>query len=114
MTMYYKTLAEPWFTLVNMKIKVVEGRLIKPPFTEMKVGDYITFFNNDFNHRETTVKIVAMKEYPDFKTMLENETVERCLPGFPSVHDGLSVYYKYFTNEQEREHGVVALTFGDD
>ena len=111
--MFYLKLAEPWFSLINLKIKVVEGRLNQMPLTEMKPGDYITFTNDDFNYRETTLKIVSMKEYPDFQTLLENETVKRCLPGFPSVHDGLSVYYKYFTNEQEKEHGVVALTFGD-
>ncbi len=111
MTMFYKNLAEPWFTLIKLKMKVVEGRLKKPPFNEMKVGDYITFFNNDFNHREITIKITEMKEYPHFETYLVNEKIERCLPGFTSIQDGLNVYYKYYTRKQETEHGILALTF---
>lgn len=37
--MFYLKLAEPWFSLINLKIKVVEERLHQMPLTEMKPGD---------------------------------------------------------------------------
>jgi ASC-1-like (ASCH) protein len=111
MTNYRKHLSEPWFSLVKLNMKVAEGRLKKAPFNEMKVGDTVTFYNSDFNHRETTVKVTGIREYPDFESYLRRETLRRSLPGFTTISDGLSVYRKYFTEEQERELGVIVICF---
>ena len=40
---YEKHLSEPWFSLVKLKIKTVEGRLNKGIFVNLKVGDIIEF-----------------------------------------------------------------------
>jgi hypothetical protein len=40
---------------------------------------------------------------------LETEGLEKCLPGIPDIEHGLSVYFKYFTKEEEAEFGVVAI-----
>ena len=54
---YKKHLSEPWFSLINLKNKTIEGRLNKGDFKLMNVGDKITFYNDDFHHRECVVKI---------------------------------------------------------
>jgi ASC-1-like (ASCH) protein len=35
--------------------------------------------------------------------------LDNCLPGIPSLEHGLSVYYKYFTKEDEDKYGIVAI-----
>ena len=40
---YTKHLSEPWFSLVSLKLKTVEGRLNNKVFKEMKPGDTIYF-----------------------------------------------------------------------
>lgn len=102
-------LSEPWFSLIATGLKTVEGRINKGKFAGLAIGDIITFYNDDFNHREISVKVTRKTSYPDFKTYLESETLARTVPGQPTIEHGLSVYYKYYTKEQEHEHGIIAI-----
>ena len=106
---YKETVSEPWFTLISMGLKSVEGRKNKGRFKEMKVGDVILWRNNDFTPREVLTKITGKAEYNTFKEYLETEGLDKCLPGIKSIDIGLSVYYKYFTKEDEKEFGVIAI-----
>ena len=102
-------LSEPWFSLISTGLKTVEGRINKGKFAALAIGDIITFYNDDFNHREISVKVTRQTPYPDFKTYLETETLARTLPGQPTIEHGLAVYYKYYTKEFESEYGIIAI-----
>ncbi len=106
---YVEHLSEPWFTLISMGLKTFEGRKNKGRFKEMQIGDIIKWYNDDFEHREILTKIVDKYEYDTFEKYLIDLTLEKCLPGVKSLDTGLSVYYKYFTKEDEQEYGVVAI-----
>jgi ASC-1-like (ASCH) protein len=107
---YSKHLSEPWFSLINLGLKTVEGRLNKGDFSQMKIGETIEWKNDDFKERSFISKIVAKREYKSFKDYLETEGLNKCLPGIPSLEHGLSVYYKYFTKEDEEKYGIVAIS----
>ena len=49
------------------------------------------------------------KKYKTFEEYLRTEGLENCLPGMPSLEHGLSVYFKYFTKEDEAKYGVIAI-----
>ena len=104
-----KHLSEPWFTLVKLGLKTVEGRLNKGDFSKLNLGDIITFYNEDFEYRQIRVKVVRMKKYKTFKTYLQRETLTNCLPGFYRIDEGLKVYFKYFTKEQEKQYEIKAI-----
>lgn len=125
---YTFKLSEPWFTLISLGLKTVEGRKNKGLFKEMQVGDIIKWTNSDFNpefyekkseftrllgervkDREVLTKLVDKIEYKTFEEYLNTEGLDKCLPGMPSLDHGLSVYFKYFTKEDEKEYGVIAL-----
>lgn len=106
---YIENVSEPWFTLISLGLKSVEGRKNKGKFKEMKVGDTILWTNNDFSPRNVLTKIVSKAEYLTFKEYLENEGLNKCLPGITDINTGLSVYYKYYTKDDEKEFGVVAI-----
>lgn len=38
---YTETISEPWFSLISLGLKTVEGRKNKGRFKEMKIGDII-------------------------------------------------------------------------
>ena len=58
MTTYYKNVSEPWFSLLKLKIKSVEGRLNKGEFSNMKIGDIIEFSNEELGFkRKSKLKI---------------------------------------------------------
>ena len=103
--------SEPWFTLLKLGIKQVEGRLFRGDFSRLKFGDIVTFENNEMPfHRQFNVKIVGFSTYDSFELYLQCEGLDRCLPGIDSIEDGLAVYYKYYTKEEEAIDHVVALT----
>jgi ASC-1-like (ASCH) protein len=108
---YLENLSEPWFTLIQLGLKTVEGRKNKGKFKEMKVGDIIEWKNEDFKPRSFLTQITGKAEYPNFKTYLETEGLEKCLPNMEKygIEHGLSVYYKYYTKEDEQAFGVVAI-----
>lgn len=106
---YTKHLSEPWFSLIYLGIKSVEGRLNKGQFKGMKVNDEIKWINEDFNNREVITRIVSKQKYPTFKDYLKGEGLEKCLPTISSIENGLSVYYKYYSKEDESTHGIIAI-----
>lgn len=106
-TTYEKNLSEPWFSLIKLGVKCVEGRLNKGDYANMNIGDYIVFTNNELGfNRKFRIKIQNICYYDDFKTYLENETVDKCLPGINTIEEALTVYYKYYTKDDEHTYSI--------
>ncbi len=106
---HIENLSEPWFTLISLGLKTVEGRKNKGRFKEMKIGDIVQWTNNDFAPRTVLTEIIGKAEYKTFGEYLEAEGLDKCLPEIKDLDTGLSVYYKYFTKEDEKEFGVIAI-----
>ena len=106
---HIERISEPWFSLISVGLKTVEGRKNRGKFKFMKVGDIIKWTNDNFYPREIVTRITGKAEYKTFQEYLENEGLSKCLPGIPTIEDGLKVYFKYFTKEEETEFGVVAI-----
>ena len=110
MTKHTKNLSEPWFSLVKLGLKKCEGRLNRGSFAEIKKGDIIKFENNEFSFKRSfEVKITSLKHYNTFEEYLQNETLEKCLPGIEKLKDGVNVYYKYFSPEDENDYKIIAF-----
>jgi ASC-1-like (ASCH) protein len=104
---YSKNVSEPWFSLISKGFKTVEGRLNKGDFKEMKVGDNVEW---NCGERKVSTRIVAIKQYPSFKKYLESEGLEKTLPFIVvNINQGLDVYYQYYSKEDEKEFGVLAI-----
>ena len=101
--------SEPWYTLISLGLKTVEGRRNKGKFKELAVGDIIEWKNDDFKPRSVQTRVIGKVFYPTFAAYLEGEGLQKCLPGMPSLEHGLSVYYKYYTKADEAEFGVIAI-----
>ena len=54
-------------------------------------------------------KVTQLVKYKTFKEYLTSEGLGNTLPGTDSVVDGIRVYRKYYTREQEKEYGIVAV-----
>jgi len=111
MTTYTKNVFEPWFSLIKIGKKKVEGRLNKSDFNKMKRGDIIVFNNNELGFdRSFKVVVKYITKYQNFKDYLEAEHLYRCLPGIDTIDQGLNVYYKYYSKNDEESNGIVAIT----
>ena len=110
MTTYTKSVAEPWFSLILLGLKTVEGRLNKGAFAKMQKGDTIIFTNDDFKlNRTVEVVIKDIRHYKTFRTYLTTQGLDKCLPGFDTIDDGLKVYHLYYPPSVEVKHGVLAI-----
>ncbi len=109
---YKKHLSEPWFSLLAVGCKTVEGRLHHEDWEKMKEGDIIVWYNLDFTpiiDREFQTIITRKTTYHNFNIYLHREELQKVLPSIKNIEDGLKIYYMYYTPEDEKKFGVVAL-----
>lgn len=106
---YIMHVSEPWFSLISLGIKTIEGRLNKGKFKAMEVGELIEWTNNDFSSRHILTKIKDKRYYNSFKEYLETEGLEKTLPAIPNIKMGTDVYYKYYNKQDEQKYGIVAI-----
>jgi len=108
--MLKKHLSEPWFSLVSLNKKKYEGRLNKGDFRDIKVNDIIEFYNDDFEiKRSCKMKVIKIRYFNSFKEMLRKCTLKKCLPTVITLEDGIKIYKKYYSEEQEKEFGIIAM-----
>ena len=100
---------EPYFSFLKNGQKTIEGRIRKKWYRILKPGDHIIVHNkdNEADIFETVVKDV--RNYSSIKEMLEKEQFKKILPDIETVEQGIEVYRKFYTEEQEKEFGVVAI-----
>lgn len=106
---YEEHVSEPWFSLISLGLKTVEGRKNKGRFGSMQPGQIIKWVNEDFKPRHVYTRITRVTRYETFEDYLRTEGLEKCLPSINDMETGLSVYFKYFTKEDEATYGVVAI-----
>lgn len=76
-----KRVSEPWFTLIGMGLKQVEGRLNKGDFARLETGDVIVWDNDELGFTRTCETCVnGMAHYRTFRTYLQGtfEPVPAC------------------------------------
>jgi ASC-1-like (ASCH) protein len=95
---------EPYKTFILEGKKTVEGRLNKGKFSDAKIGDVL-----QIDPEGQQFKIIGKNIYLSFKEMIEMEGIENVIPGKENINDAVDVYYNFYTKEQEKEFGVVAI-----
>jgi ASC-1-like (ASCH) protein len=106
---YIKTLKEPWFSLIKLELKSIEGRLNRGDFNKMQVGDIVRWTNDDYGQRSVDTRITKKVEYPTFAEYLETDGLDKCLPSFTTIESGVAVYRKWYSEEDEQKYGVIAI-----
>eukprot|EP00850_Spirogloea_muscicola_P003692 SM000015S01192 [mRNA] locus=s15:358444:361556:- [translate_table: standard] len=95
---------EPYYTFLGNGKKVVEGRCNVRGYANLEAGQLLLV--ND----SLVLLVEGVRKYPTFRSMLAEEGLSRVLPGTASLEDGVQVYRKFYSEEQEAEAGVVAIT----
>lgn len=97
---------EPWYSAISAGKKTVEGRLNKGKSALLAVGDTITFSNNG---ESVKVRIVRITHHKSFANMMKYHGLRRVLPGIPNISEGVAVYRRFYSAEDEKEYGVRAI-----
>eukprot|EP00850_Spirogloea_muscicola_P012992 SM000086S23044 [mRNA] locus=s86:199226:202524:- [translate_table: standard] len=96
-------LKEPYYTFLRNGKKVVEGRCNVRGYANVVAGQLLLV-----NH-SLVLQVEGVRKYSTFRSMLAEEGLNRVLPGMASLEDGMQVYRKFYSEEQEEEAGVVAI-----
>jgi ASC-1-like (ASCH) protein len=106
----FKNINEPWFSLIKLKLKKVDANLNKDKFVDIKKNDIIIFQNNDFGFiRSFKIKVSSIHEYDNFSEYLTTEKLEKALPGIDNIEEGLEIYRKNYSREDENRHKIKAI-----
>jgi ASC-1-like (ASCH) protein len=104
---YTVTIKQPWFDLIKSGKKTIEGRLNSGLFARLKINDVIIWLHQNMRLK---VKIIDIRKYDSFHSMLKKEGLDRVLPNTTNIDDGVKLYRQYYSEEKER-NGVLAIEF---
>lgn len=97
---------EPWFSLIKQSLKTVDARPKKGEFAKLKKDDIIVWNNkND----KFTAKVTNVKKYESFEEMLNAEKLNNVIPYAKTVNDGVNIYRQYYSKEDEKKYGILAV-----
>lgn len=99
--------------------KTIEGRLGKPKYIKMRVGDVLAIREDIYengviktsNPDKARVVITQLLYFETFEEMLHSLDFRRAIPSAASIRDALQTYRLYYSIPDEEEYGVVAITF---
>lgn len=99
--------------------KTVEGRLAKGKFLTIHPGDMISIREDiykdgaiaDSRDKAAIIQVTDIKKFESFKDMLVAEGFQNVIPHTPSLDEACNEYKRYYSHEDEKEHGVLAISF---
>ena len=98
--------------------KTIEGRLNRDKFALYKVGDTVSLrcdvrgadgILRDGMPDAARVKIIAIRKYPDFISMVTNEGYENVIPSAKNAEEAADEYNKYYSADDQVRYGVLAI-----
>lgn len=107
-TTYHNHRAEPYFTFLKNGQKTIEGRIKKGWYKFVKPKDHIIVYNEEETD-SVEVLVKAVRAYASIKEMLESEEIRKLLPDVGTVQKGVRVYKRFYTEDQQKEFGVIAI-----
>ena len=115
---FYMGVKTRWFNAIKNGKKTVEGRL-KKKFGHIKKGTTLVIRKNpestnskNNSQNDTHVLIVVVTDnvkYRSFEEYLLQEGLARTLPGVRSIEEGVNIYRSFYSEEDEKTHGVSAI-----
>jgi len=75
----------------------------------MKVGDSIVFSDSSTPRHFTHVEITQITRHQSFEDMLQTYGTLPVLCSNMPVNEGVAIYRKFYTKENEAQYGVLAI-----
>lgn len=99
--------------------KTIEVRLGKPKFLRIKVGEVVSLREDIWKDGEIVhstpgkacIQVTQVLFFESFEEMLASINYEETVPMAQSLQDAINTYRKFYTEEEEKEFGVVAFYF---
>ena len=107
---YRYHLREPAFSLIKEGKKIFEGRLFKNTFKNIRPNDVLCFYNNQRKTEDSyLIQVLNTYKYETFSLMLISKGIKNVTPLSKSLNDSINIYRKYYSQEDEKKYGVIAI-----
>jgi ASC-1-like (ASCH) protein len=103
-------LARRYFNDICSGKKTTEGRINRDKFRNFKANDIIEFVCADNPDDVIICTITAVNNYKSFREMLEQEGIQKCLPGIRKISEGVKIYHQIPGYEEgAKDCGVLGI-----
>lgn len=106
MTIFTLIVEKEWYDFIRQGKKIVEGRLAKEKFKNMKKGDTIVFLNEVSKNNEVSetfeVSVKDVKKFTSFMEMIQYYGRDIVIPMRSNDCDALAVYRKFYSEADEK------------
>jgi ASC-1-like (ASCH) protein len=111
LTYHSMEVSQPYYDLIQKGIKPVEGRKISNTWKKVKRGDSITMMwgEKSFDVIVSKVNMYLPSIGDPLTAYLENETLERTLPGVSSIEEGRKIYLQWSSEDEIKEMGMMGI-----
>ncbi len=82
-----------YFDQINSNLKTLEARIKYPDIQQIEVGQKLKF---ECGNNSLIRQVKAIRAYNTIRVMLENEDLEKLLPGIGSKHIALLEYERFY------------------
>lgn len=98
--------------------KTIEGRLRKGKFADYRPGDTVSLRRDirgpdgilhDGQSDAAHVTIIAIRQYPDFLSMVTAEGFKNVIPNATTAQEAADEYNQYYSAEDQAKYGVLAI-----
>ena len=102
-------LADEPFEKIKSGEKTVEIRLYDEKRSKLKVGDGIVFYRGDSRDERITVTVTALRRFKSFRELFLSDLFPETGCAGMTPDEAAQSMYRYYTPEQEKEFGVLAI-----
>lgn len=112
MKIYDMHLKSDSITAIVSGIKTIEIRIFDEKRKELSVGDKLIFTNSENENQKVNVIIEELITAPDFKTLFDKINLQDGGWDKKATPESAAIdMKKYYSKEQEKENGVLAIKF---
>ena len=99
------------FDIVKNGKKDVEVRVNDLKRRKLNVGDTLIFLKRPNDDEEIRTEVIKLDYYDTFNSLVNNYEMDRLYLDKFSKDEWLSLMGRFYTKDEEKEWGVVAITF---
>lgn len=99
------------FDVVDKGIKCVECRVNDEKRRKLHIGDKLVFLKRPLEEDKIEAIVEGLDYYNNFEELIKNYSMEQVyLKGY-TKEDFLKLISRFYTEEEQKEYGVVAIRF---
>lgn len=97
------------FNNIKNGVKKYEGRLNKPDYSDLKIGQKLIIKKSENISEFVEVVVTSIDIYNTFQEMIQDKGLENVLPNEETVESGVNVYRKWYTEMDEQQFRVLCI-----